>query len=71
MFNEKILLKELPEIQKRILELLESQGPLGISAIATLTKANRNTLKKALSSLVSANYINMSGIGKATRYGLV
>lgn len=66
--KERILLKELPELQKRILDLIETHGPLSIHDLVTLTKGNRNTIKRSLSVLVKSNYISMLGVGKATRY---
>lgn len=66
--KEKILLEMLPKLSLQVLELLKSHGRLGISEIAVLTKANRNTLKKTLSALVKENYIERNGKGKATWY---
>lgn len=66
--KEKILLKMLPELSLRILELLTSHGRLKISEIVALTQANRNTIKKTLAALVEENYIAQIGSGKATWY---
>lgn len=66
--KEKIILKVLPALSLQILELLASHGRLGISEIAALTKANRNTLKKILAALVKENYLVRSGRGKASWY---
>ncbi len=66
--REKILLKTLPELSLRVLELLTSHGRLGINEIAALTKANRNTLKKTLAALATKNYITRNGVGKASWY---
>lgn len=66
--REKILLKELPALSQQILELLSDHGRLGISEITTLTKANRNTLKKTLALLVKENYIIRNGVGKGSWY---
>ena len=68
--REKILLKELPELSKQILGLLESHGRLGIAEIESLTQANRNILKKSLASLTQNNYIKRNGQGKASWYTL-
>ncbi len=68
--RERILMQELPELARRILELLQSHGQLKISDMEVLTKANRNTLKKALASLVQSHYISIHGRGKATWYTL-
>ena len=66
--KEKILLKMLPALSLQILELLTSHGRLGIGQITTLTKANRNTVKKALGMLVENNYVVRNGKGRATWY---
>lgn len=68
--KEQILTQELSELSQRIIDLLRSHGRLGISAIQTLTQANRNTLKKTLSSLVQSNHIAIHGKGKASWYSL-
>lgn len=68
--KEKILQVELPELSRQILELLKSHGRLNISDISKLTQANRNTIKKALSSLVYKKYIDQNGKGKSTNYTL-
>lgn len=69
--REKSLTQELPKLSQHIIELLQSHGQLKISDIEILTKANRNTLKKALASLVRANYIAIHGKGKASWYMLL
>lgn len=66
--QEKILMKILPPLSLDILELISSHGRLTIGEIETLTKANRNTLKKALSNLVKENYIIRNGTGKGSWY---
>lgn len=66
--KEQILLKQLPFLSQQIIELLTVHGRLGISEITTLTKANRNTIKKTLSKLVKDNYLAKHGIGKASWY---
>lgn len=69
--REKMLTQELPELPRHIIELLQSHGQLKISEIEALTKANRNTLKKALASLVHTHYIVMHGKGKGSWYSLI
>lgn len=69
--REKALVQELPELSRRIIELLHSHGQLKISDMEILTKANRNTLKKALSSLVHSHHIVMHGKGKGSWYTLL
>lgn len=66
--GEKILLQTLSPLSQQVLELVITHGRLGISEIAALSGANRNTLKKTLSSLVKGNYIVQNGIGKASWY---
>lgn len=66
--NERKLMKELPGLSNQILELLKQHGGLSIGELATLTQANRNTLKKVLSSLVQNHTISLHGKGKASRY---
>lgn len=66
--KEKFLLKVLPKLSLQILELLTAHGGLGISEIAALTKANRNTLKKTVATLVKNNYISLNGKGKSSWY---
>ena len=66
--REKILLHVLPLLSQEILELLATHGRLAISEIASLSGANRNTLKKTLSSLVKDNYIVRNGRGKSSWY---
>jgi len=39
-----------------------------VSEIESITKANRNTLKKKLSELVKDKYLLTQGRGKGTRY---
>lgn len=68
--REKQLHNELPELSLHILKLFKSHGRLGISEIESLTQANRNTLKKTLSSLVKANHLTIHGKGKSTWYTL-
>lgn len=66
--REKILLKALPPLNQQIIELLKEQGRLTITELAALTGANRNTLKKALATLVKEQHISQNGMGKATWY---
>lgn len=68
--NEKILLKQLPNLSRQVLDLLQAHGSLGIKEITALTKANRNTLKKTLASLVQDKMIVLNGKGKSSWYTL-
>lgn len=69
--KENLLIKDLSPLSRQVLELLRSHGELGIREIEILTRANINTLKKTLLSLVHADYIKMNGKGKATTYSLL
>lgn len=68
--KEKLLATQLSLTSQNILQLLADHGRLGISELALLTKANRNTLKKNLAILVRENYILIHGKGKGTWYTL-
>ena len=65
--KEKIFIK-LSKLSRQILELVKDHGELSISEIESITKANRNTLKKKLSELVRNKYLRTEGRGKGTRY---
>lgn len=65
--QEKIFLK-LSRLSRQILGLVKDHGELSISEIESITKANRNTLKKKLSELVKDKYLLTQGRGKGTRY---
>lgn len=66
--RERIVVDTLPELSVQILELAKDQDKVTISQIVKLTQANRNTIKKHLQSLVSANHLIQSGVGKGTWY---
>ena len=66
--RERIVLDKLPELSVQILELAKEQGRLTIGQIVDVTGANRNTVKKHLQSLVSANHLAQQGVGKGTWY---
>ena len=65
--KEKIFIK-LSRLSQQILDLVKDHGELSISEIESITKANRNTLKKKLSELVKNKYLLTRGRGKGTRY---
>lgn len=67
--REKILVETLPELSLQILELTKEHGQLTIGQIVQITGANRNTVKKHLQTLVSANHLSQHGKGKGTWYG--
>lgn len=66
--RERIVVDDLPELSVQILEIAKDQDKVTIGQIVKLTQANRNTIKKHLQSLVSANHLAQSGIGKGTWY---
>jgi len=66
--RERIVVDTLPELSVQILELAKDQDKITIGQIVKLTQANRNTIKKHLQSLVSANHLIQSGTGKGTWY---
>ncbi len=66
--KEKLLSGALSELSLQILELAKSRGRITVREIVILTKANRNTIKKHLETLVANNHIQKNGIGKATWY---
>lgn len=68
--REKLLVSELSELAREVLDLLSAHGNLKIQDLETMTKANRNTLKKALALLVNKNYIALNGKGKSSFYTL-
>ena len=64
------MLTHLPELPRKILELVKVRGRLKIGEIEQLTQENRNTLKKALSRLVRNNFLKLHGKGKTSWYTL-
>lgn len=68
IIREKEVLLHLPELSGKILKLLNSHGRLTISELEPMTKANRNTIKKHLASLVQSLKIKQHGNGKGTWY---
>lgn len=66
--RERIVLDKLPELSVQILELAKEHGRLTIGQIVDVTGANRNTVKKHLQALVSANHLAQHGVGKGTWY---
>lgn len=67
--RERIVMDALPALSVQILELAREHGRITIGQIVTMTDANRNTVKKHLQSLVSANHLTQHGTGKGTWYG--
>lgn len=69
--RERIVMATLPELSVQILELAKEHGRVTVSQIVTFTGANRNTVKKHLQTLVSANHLAQHGTGKGSWYGRV
>ena len=67
--RERLVIDKLPELSVQILELAKEHGKITIGQVVTITSANRNTVKKHLQSLVSANHLAQHGTGKGTWYG--
>ena len=68
---ENIMASALPELSLKILDLAKQHGRITIGGIVTLTRANRNTVKKHLRDLVASNHLIRHGVGKGTWYGRV
>ncbi|WP_246168491.1 Fic family protein [Wolbachia endosymbiont of Ctenocephalides felis wCfeT] len=69
--NERMLNLHLSPLSSQILSLLSKHGRLTISDLESITKANRNTLKKHVFNLVKSNHIAQYGKGRATWYTLL
>lgn len=66
--RERIVLNTLPELSVQILELAKEHGKITTGQMTDMIGANRNTIKKHLQSLVSANHLSQHGQGKGTWY---
>ncbi len=66
--RERIMVDSLPDLSLEILELARAHGKITIGQIVTATGANRNTVKKHLQTLVSANHLSQHGKRKGTWY---
>ena len=58
----------LSKLSRQIIDFVKDHGELSISEVESITKANRNTLKKKLAELVKDKYLLTQGQGKGTRY---
>jgi Fic family protein len=61
---------DLPDLSLHILEALRENARLTIAELASITHANRNTLKVHLRELVSAGRVRRHGKARATWYSL-
>jgi predicted HTH transcriptional regulator len=59
----------LPELSLQIMDAAKERGRITIGEIVRLSRANRNTVKKHLASLVEARHLTQHGVGKGTWYG--
>lgn len=64
------LLKTMPEISLRIIELLKEHGSLGIADAERLLSINKYTLRAHFKNLTSDGYLIKIGKGPATKYAL-
>ena len=68
IIREKEILLHLPVLSGEILKLITRHGRLTISELESMTKANRNTIKKHLASLVQSSKLIQHGKGRDTWY---
>jgi DNA-binding IclR family transcriptional regulator len=61
---------ELSDLSLHVLKALRTQERLTIAQLASITHANRNTLKVKLRELVSAGRVRQHGKARATWYSL-
>jgi len=61
---------DLPELSIRVLEALRTKERLTIAQLASITGANRNTLKVRLRELVADKRVQQRGKARATWYSL-
>jgi Fic family protein len=61
---------ELPDVSRHVLKALRAKKRLTIAQLATITGANRNTLKVRLRELVAAGRVRQHGKARATWYSL-
>lgn len=61
---------ELSDVSLQVLKALRARERLTIAQLASITKANRNTLKVRLRELVSAGRVRRHGKARATWYSL-
>lgn len=66
--QENLLLAQVPELSLQIMQLVKSRGEITIGDIVTITRANRNTVKKHLETLVNTQRLKKNGLGKGTWY---
>ncbi|GHU10886.1 hypothetical protein FACS189449_01200 [Alphaproteobacteria bacterium] len=62
---------KLPDLSRKIIQLIQKYSSIGISEIASLANANKNTVKKHLAALVDDSHIAKYGKGKSTKYRIL
>jgi Fic family protein len=68
--REKIIMGQLPPLSLQILEFTKSRGRITVKDAVSLTKANRNTIKKHFEQLVAQRFLQQNGTGKGTWYAV-
>ena len=64
------LLRTMPEISMRIIELINKNGPISITDVEEILKVNKFTLRDHIKRLVREGYLIRLGRGRATKYTL-
>jgi Fic family protein len=67
---ERLILGDLPELSVQILDLCRNHGRVSVAEAATMTGANRNTIKDHIKALTRAGHLVQHGAGRGTWYGL-
>jgi Fic family protein len=65
------LIFNLSDLSRKIIDIIKERESIGIGEITHLVKANKNTVKKHLASLVKDELITQYGRGKSTKYRIV
>lgn len=68
MGRENMLMSQLAPLSIEIIDLIKKHGSLKNAQIVELTGANRNTVKRHLSDLVTAKLLVKQGVGRGTVY---
>lgn len=68
--REKLLLTQLPELSRQILDLVQDHGRLSMRDAVTLTGASRNTLKSHFKRLQDRGLLKLYGQSRGSWYGL-
>jgi Fic family protein len=68
--RERLILGDLPDLSVQILELCRERGRVTVAEAASVTGANRNTIKDHLKALTRAKHLKKHGAGRGTWYSL-